>query len=104
MKILLSSIILFLLLISNAYSQRVGFIASDVIREKFPEAKQAEQRIRSIVEEWKRDIEDMEKRIENLKFEINKNRLIWTEEEKKAKGKRTRRLDNAKACLFTKKI
>jgi Outer membrane protein (OmpH-like). len=104
MKILLSSITLFLLLISNAYSQRVGFIASDVIREKFPEAKQAEQRIRSIVEEWKRDIEDMEKRIENLKFEINKNRLIWTEEEKKQKEKELEDLTTQKLVYSRKKF
>ncbi|MFN3780988.1 MAG: hypothetical protein ACK4SO_02300, partial [Candidatus Kapaibacteriota bacterium] len=80
----MSKFFLFLLFsfssIQLLYSQRVAFIASDVIRENFPEAKQAEQRIRSIVEEWKRDLEDMDQRIENLKFEINKNRLVWTDE------------------------
>jgi len=104
MKILLSSFVIFFLLFSNVHSQRVGFIASDVIREKFPEAKQAEQRIRSVVDEWKRDIEDMEKRIENLKFEINKNRLIWTEEEKKQKEKELEDLTTQKLVYSRKKF
>lgn len=86
----------------NLFPQRVGFIASDVIRDKFPEAKQAEQRVRSVVEDWKRDIEDMEKRIENLKFEINKNRLIWTEEEKKQKEKELEDL-NTQLLVFSRK-
>ncbi len=86
----------------NLFPQRVGFIASDVIRDKFPEAKQAEQRVRSVVEDWKRDIEDLEKRIENLKFEINKNRLIWTEEEKKQKEKELEDL-NTQLLVFSRK-
>jgi outer membrane protein len=98
--------LIFVVLISTylAYSQRVGFIASDVIREKFPEAKQAEQRIRSIVEEWKRELEDMDKRIESLKFEINKNRLIWTEEEKRQKEKELEDLNTQKLTYSRKKF
>lgn len=86
------------------FGQRVGFIATDIIREKFPEAKQAEQRIRSIVEEWKRELEDIDQRIENLKFEINKNRLIWTEEEKKAKEKELEDLTTQKLTYSRKKF
>lgn len=86
------------------FAQRVGFIASDIIREKFPEAKQAEQRIRSVVEEWKRELEDMDKRIENLKFEINKNRLIWTEEEKRNKEKELEDLTTQKLTYSRKKF
>ncbi|MFN3781823.1 MAG: OmpH family outer membrane protein, partial [Candidatus Kapaibacteriota bacterium] len=81
-----------------------AFIASDVIRENFPEAKQAEQRIRSIVEEWKRDLEDMDQRIENLKFEINKNRLVWTDEEKRLKEKELEDLTVAKLTYSRKKF
>lgn len=102
MKILNFAFIFTLVGTLNLFPQRVGFIASDVIRDKFPEAKQAEQRVRSVVEDWKRDIEDMEKRIENLKFEINKNRLIWTEEEKKQKEKELEDL-NTQLLVFSRK-
>lgn len=97
-------LLFFFFCVQAIYSQRVAFIASDVIREKFPEAKQAEQRIRSIVEEWKRELEDMDQRIENLKFEINKNRLIWTDEEKRFKEKELEDLTISKLTYSRKKF
>ncbi len=103
-NIIFISIFVFLLSITFAFSQRVAFIASDVIRDKFPEAKQGEQRIRSVVEEWKRELEDMDQRIENLKFEINKNRLIWTDEEKKQKDKELEDLTIQKLTFSRKKF
>lgn len=69
------------------FAQRVAFINSQMIRSKFTESQQAEQRINSFVDEWKRELNIMQKNIETLKFEINKNRLIWTEEEKGSKQK-----------------
>lgn len=86
-----------------AHSQaRVGFVSSDIIRDKFIEANQAEQRIQSIVEEWKRELAAMQKNIENLEFEISKNRLIWSDEERVAKEReleqlKERRLQFARA-------
>ncbi len=94
--------IVFVVSTSTLFGQRVGFIATDLIREKFPEAKQAEQRIRSIVEEWKRELEDLDKRIENLKFEISKNRLIWSDEEKRLKEKELEDL-NVQKLMYSRK-
>lgn len=70
-----------------SFSQKVAFISSEVIRDKFTEAKSADQRVRSMVDDWKRELEDMERKIEDLKFEIKKNRLIWSDEEKRTKDK-----------------
>lgn len=92
-KIFLTKRLLFLALIfsftfiSISFAQKVGYISSDVIRDKFVEAKQAELRVKSMVEDWKRELEGMEKQMEDLKFEIKKNRLIWSDEEKKSKDK-----------------
>lgn len=94
--------IIFVVSTSTLFGQRVGFIATDLIREKFPEAKQAEQRIRSIVEEWKRELEDLDKRVENLKFEISKNRLIWSDEEKRLKEKELEDL-NVQKLMYSRK-
>ena len=68
-------------------AQRVGFVASDLIREKFPDAQQADQRIKSVVEEWKRELDGMEKSIEAAEADIRKNRLIWSDDEKALKDK-----------------
>lgn len=76
----------------SVFSQRVAFINSNMIRSKFSESQQAEQRVRSFVDEWKREISIMQKNIDNLEFEISKNRLIWTEEEKGNKEKELREI------------
>lgn len=76
----------------TTFAQRVAFINSQMIRTKLPDAQQAEQRIRSFVEEWKRELSVIQKNIDNLEFEINKNRLIWTDEEKSQKEKELREL------------
>jgi outer membrane protein len=68
-----------------ALAQRVAFINSNTIREKFPEGQQAQQRVQSMTDEWKRELDAMQQKIDNLDFEIKKNRLIWTEDERRTK-------------------
>lgn len=104
MKIYLLITLIFSGFTLNVFSQRVGFIATDVIRENFPEAKQAEQRIRSIVDEWKRELEELDQRIENLKFEISKNRLVWSDEERRFKEKELVDLNSQKLAYSRKKF
>jgi outer membrane protein len=89
---------IFALIPLNLHSQKVAFIASDVIRENFTEAKQSDQRIKTIVDEWKRELETIEKNIEILETEIKKNRLVWTDEEKQEKEKE---LENLKKERMT---
>jgi outer membrane protein len=67
------------------HAQKVGYVSSQTIREKFPEAKQAEQRLQTMVDNWKRELEDQQKVINELDLEIKKNRLVWTEVEKTEK-------------------
>ena len=83
-------------------AQKVGFISSQTIREKYPEAQQSALRIQSQVEEWKRDLDNLQKDIETLEQDIKKNRLIWSDDEKMQKdkdltNKRKERADFAKA-------
>lgn len=59
---------------------------------KFTEAQQAEQRIQSIVEEWKRELESMMQQIQDIEFDIKKNRLIWSDEEKLQKETELKKL------------
>lgn len=70
---------------STLHAQKVGFINSNTIREKFLDAQQAQQRVQSMTDEWKRELEAMQQKVENLEFEIKKNRLIWTETERQNK-------------------
>lgn len=71
---------------AEALSQaRVGFISSSTIRERFGEAVQAQQRLQSITEEWKRELDERQKKIDELKDEISKKRLIWSDQERRQK-------------------
>lgn len=82
-------------------AQKVGYISSDEIRKHFFEAKDVETRIKSIVEDWKRQLNDYDFEIESLEFEIKKNRLIWSDEEKKEKENKLDDLKQ-KRLAFTK--
>jgi len=84
--------ILFIILSGITSAQKVGFISSETIRKHFIEAKQAEQRVQSIVEEWKRELAATQMQIENLEFEIRKNRLIWTDTERITKERELQEL------------
>lgn len=67
------------------FAQKVGFISSQTLREKFNESQLADQRIQTIVDSWKREIEAMKVEIETLEEEIKRNRLVWTDVEKSSK-------------------
>lgn len=80
----ISAIALFVVLFASfdAIAQKIAFVSTDLIREKFPDAQLSDQRIQTIVDEWKRELKEMEQLIEAKEFEIKKNRLIWTENER----------------------
>jgi len=84
-RMLYFTLIAFALSASTVFAQKVGYVSSQTIREKFPEAKQAEQRLQTMVDNWKRELEDQQKVINELELEIKKNRLVWTELEKTEK-------------------
>ncbi len=76
-----------------SYAQtKVGYVATQVIRERFPEAQQAEQRIKTMTEEWKKELEDKQRLIAQSEDEIRKNRLIWSDEERRKKEAEKERL------------
>lgn len=77
----ISLFILFIFTLNFYAVQKVGFISSEIIREKLPVANRAEQRIQSNVEQWKREIENFDVKIQNSELDLKKSRLIWTESE-----------------------
>ena len=88
----------------SLYSQRVGFFNSETIREKFQEAKQAEQRIQTIVDEWKREIKAMQEQINKLEYDLKKNRLIWSDEERRKAEMDLEKLKTKKDEYATKRF
>lgn len=70
---------------TGALSQKVGYINSDTIREKFAEVKQAEQLIKNVVEEWKCELNSMQRQIDNLRSDIQANATVMTDAQRSGK-------------------
>jgi outer membrane protein len=66
----------------SLFSQKAGFLNSEAMRQQMPEVEQAEQSIKTIVDEWKIEITAMQEQINKLETEIRNNRLIWSDKER----------------------
>ncbi|MEN3026162.1 MAG: OmpH family outer membrane protein [Chlorobiota bacterium] len=87
-------------LLTGPGTARVGFINSEEIRKRYPEAQQAEQRLRSAADDWQRTLEEMARQIGQLEEEIRKHRLLWTEEERRQKEAELERLRRQREEFF----
>jgi Skp family chaperone for outer membrane proteins len=88
----------------SLFSQRMGFINSQMIRERLPDAKLAEQRCQTMVDEWKRELKSMEEKEESLQFETKKNRLIWSDAEKQKADKELKDWRNKRLAYANEKF
>lgn len=89
---------------TGLFAQKIGYISSQTIREKFPEAQQAQQRLQSMVDDWKRELDEQQKSIIDLENEIKKNRLIWTDIERQEKEILMERKKKEREEFATKKF
>lgn len=73
--------------ITPTSAQKIGYVSTDAIREKYEPNKIAIQRLEQYVTEWREDLALKQKDIEELELEMKKNRLIWSDQEREAKEK-----------------
>ncbi len=66
--------------LSDAQNQKIGFIDSDVIMQNMPEYAGIEQRLSLLSENWRREIEDAERELEQMKEEFNAREILFTDE------------------------
>ena len=102
--IILSALAYLFMSVSLFSQQKIGFINNQMIREKLPDAKLAEQRTQTMVDEWKRELKSMEDQEESLQFEIRKNRLIWSEAEKTKADKELKDLQTKRLTYANEKF
>lgn len=86
-KRIISSLASLLLLVNAGVAQKIGYVSTDFIRSQYPVARHAEGRLSTSVEEWKADIAQKQRDIDELEIEIKKNRLIWSDQERQTKEK-----------------
>ena len=63
-----------ILAMSTAYAQKIGYVSTDAIRANYESNKQAEERLNALVEEWKTELAQRQRDIDELELEIRKNR------------------------------
>lgn len=69
------------------FAQKIGYVSTDAIRAQFEASKQATERLTSSVDQWKAEVNQRQRDIEELELEIRKNRLIWSDQERVQKEK-----------------
>jgi outer membrane protein len=84
-----------------AAQTKVGYVSTDVIRERFPDAQQADQRIKTMTDEWKKEIEDRRAEIDNMRDEIQRRRLVWSDDER-AKKEEALRIKTEELEVFSR--
>jgi outer membrane protein len=86
-KRIISSLASLVLFCTVGSAQKIGYVSTDFIRSQYESARQAEERLSAYVDEWKADMAQKQRDIDELEIEIKKNRLIWSEPERQAKEK-----------------
>ena len=66
-------------------AQKIGYVSTETIRANYEAAKNADERIATLIEGWKQELEQMRRDIEELELEMKKNRLIWSDQERDQK-------------------
>jgi len=87
MKRCLAGLLVFIIAAMGITAQKIGYVSTDAIREKFELNILAQQRLSTFVEEWKNELSQRQKNIDDLELEVKKNRLIWSDQERVAKEK-----------------
>ena len=70
----------FLFLTFGAYSQKFGYIDSDVILKQLPEYQKAEKELEESSAKWQQEIEGMKKNIESLQMSFAAEEVLLSED------------------------
>ncbi|MEO6047710.1 MAG: OmpH family outer membrane protein [Candidatus Kapaibacterium sp.] len=62
---------------------KIGFVASEAILDKLPDAKNARAKLTDLQSGWMREIQRQEQDIDRARTEMQANRLLWSAQEKR---------------------
>ena len=79
-KVLLFAFLVFSIVSNAQKAQRIGFIDMEYILENVPEYNEAQTKINAKAVVWQTNIEKQQKAIEDLKAELNNEKILLTEE------------------------
>ena len=89
----LLALVFVLLAAPSVTAQKIGYVSTEAVKNKYLPAMKAEERLKQEVDGWKQELEQYRRDIEDLELEMKKNRLIWSDQEREQKQ---RELDERK--------
>lgn len=93
-----------LLSASVASAQKVAYVASTAIFERLPQAVEARNKLAEMQGKWTREIREMENQAMVLRSDIDRNRLLWSEQERNQKTGELRDVEAKLADFRSKKF
>lgn len=88
----------------DASAQKVAYVASTAIFDRLPQAIEARNKLAEVQGKWSREIKGMEDQVMVLRAEIDKNRLLWSEQERNEKTGALRDVEAKLADFRAKKF
>lgn len=95
---------LFLSTAAPASAQKVAYVASTAIFDRLPQAIDARNKLAEMQSRWSREMKEMEDQVMVLRSEIDKNRLLWSEQERNEKTGALRDVEAKLADFRAKKF
>lgn len=65
---------------ATAQEQKIGFVNTDFILSKIPAYQGIQQDLRNISSEWKKELDNMQREIEELKEDLEAKEILFTDE------------------------
>ncbi len=79
-KFSLIVVTLLLLISSNTFAQlQIGYVNSDAILKGLPDAQDAQKKIDAFIQEWKEEIQKMERELDTQTKDFDKRKLIMSD-------------------------
>lgn len=70
---------------AHAQEQKIGYVNTDIILNEIPEYKGIQQQLRVISEQWRAELQEMQRQIDALKEEFEAKEILYTDEIRKQK-------------------
>ena len=106
MKKLFSLIIIFLIVLSSSsHAQlKIGYVDSETIIQKLPDAQDARQKLDDLVSGWRTELIKMQSELKNKQADFEKKKLIMSEKIKKEKNDELLKLERSIGLFRSRKF
>ncbi len=79
-KLSLLAFSLILLTATNSFAQlQIGYVDSDAILEQLPDAQDAQKKIDALIQEWKEEIQKMQRDLDTQTKDFDKRKLVMSD-------------------------